>query len=333
MKRQRWTTPALLAALVLLLPATAVGGLLELTYLQRLRMPVASDDIGYGQSVTADPHTGEVFVCDPRSDRILIFDADGNFSFQILGGIDFSNPRDIAVHPEGYLVVLVNLDARSVPVELDFDGKFIRPIDLWPVSEDLIDSRFVSVAISPDGEQIFLLDDGNLDIWIVASTGEVIDRVSLRAGMSDEEGEEIIVGQIDVYGSHLLVALPSHSEIRKYSLEGKLLDRVGIKGVSACKLGRPTAAALTESGEYLIIDQQRMFLVHWSATGNQCLGDYIGIGAAPGYLYYPNDLSLGVEGDLYIAQSFDGRVQKYTGLPRAAGPGAGKSTADSSEKR
>lgn len=301
-----------------ILPASMATGL-ELSFLQRLQLPVSSDDIGYGHSVTSDPHTGEVFVCDPRSNRILIFDSEGMFNFQILGGIDFSNPRDLAVDPEGLIVVLANRESRSRPIELDFDGKFLRQIELYPDSDLLRTGRFTSIAMSPTGDTIYMADDANLRIWIVNRSGEVRGFVDLAAAESDETREDMIIGQIDIYGPNLLMAIPSEGEIRKYDLDGKLLDRVGIKGVGACKLGRPTAAALAKNGEYLIVDQQRMLLLHWSATGNQCLGEYIGIGDAPGYLYYPNDLSLDGEGLLYIAQSYDGRVQKYSGLPEAAG--------------
>ncbi len=326
MHRLRATASVLLGYVMVAHAMAATG--LELTYLQRLRLPVSSDDIGYGQSVTLDPETGEVFVCDPRSNRILIFDADGYFDSQILGGIDFSNPRDIAVHPDGYLFLLASRGPRTLPIELDFDGEFVREIELLPDSDELREARFVSIATTRDGETLYLMDDHHRAIWIARRSGEVTRKIDLASLMGAKEGQDIFVGQLDVYGEHLVVAIPSHGEIQKYDLAGHLIDRIGIKGVGACKLGRPMAAALTDRGDYLIVDQQRMLLIHWSATGNRCLGEYIGIGDAPGFLYYPNDLAVDREGILYIAQSYDGRVQRYAFSATDPTSGAGASRSD-----
>ena len=285
-------------------------------YIQRLALPVAQDDIGYGQSVTIDPHTGEIFVCDPRSNRILIFDREGFFKYQILGGTEFSGPRDLAVDPTGLILVLGSRDTRRVPIELDFDGVFRRGLAIQEIQSSKA-LRLNSIALSPDGSRVFLIDDANLELLITDRDGTLIRSVDLAAGLSDRRRADLIVGQVDVYGDRVLVSLPSEGEVHTFDLQGERLGHVGLKGTGRCELGRPTAAALTEAGEYLIVDQQRMVLLHWSAKGNRCLGEYIGIGAAPGYLYYPYDVALDAAGRLYIAQTYDGRVQVYEGLDRA----------------
>lgn len=285
-------------------------------YVQRLALPVAQDDIGYGQSVSIDPHTGEVFVCDPRTNRILIFDSEGFFKYQILGGTEFSGPRDLAVDPTGLILVLGSREARRVPIELDFDGVFRREITIQNIEAQAA-PRLNSIALSPDGSRIFLIDDANAELLIIDRDGTLIESIDLAAGLSDRRRNDMIVGQVDVYGDRVLVSLPSEGEVHTFDLDGKRLGHVGLKGTGRCELGRPTAAALTESGEYLIVDQQRMLLLEWSARGNRCLGEYIGIGAAPGFLYYPYDVALDAAGRLYIAQTYDGRVQVYEGLDRA----------------
>ena len=287
-------------------------------YVQRLQLPVSRDDIGFGQAVTADPHTGEVFVCDPRSNRILIFDDEGYFKFQILGGIEFSSPKDLAVDPEGFLVVLGTQGGRQLPLELDFDGVFRRTLDFDELSQDSVSPILSSLSLSEDGQTVYLADTTNLRLWLLDRQGDVKTYIDLTEGLDDVERRDMFLGQVDVYGDAVLLAIPSHGSIYRFDLEGGLVARIGIKGGGACELGRPTAAALTETGDYFVIDQQRMLLTRWSATGNRCLGEYIGIGLSPGFLYYPYDLALSKRSRLYIAQSFDGRVQVYDGLPKAA---------------
>lgn len=309
--------PTLLAALAVM-PGTFLSGQ-EPVFVQRLQLPVAQDDIGYGQAVIADVHTGEIFVCDPRKNRILIFDQEGFFKHQILGGSELSSPEDLAVDPDGLLLVLAGRGNRRLPIELDFDGVFRREVPLEGVGVDLAPPFLRSIAISYDGSRLYLLDGTNLRLWIADRDGRVIRSVDLAADHVDGDRRDMFLGQVDVYGENVLVAVPSDGEIRRFDLDGRPLDRVGRKGTGRCDLGRPTAAALTDDGEYLIVDQQRMLLLHWSATGNRCLGEYIGLGDAPGYLYYPQDVALDGHGRLYIAQSFDGRVQVYEGMPAAGG--------------
>lgn len=288
-------------------------------YVQRLTLPVARDDIGYGQSVTVDHHTGEIFVSDPRTNRILIFDKDGFFKFQILGGTEFSGPRDLAVDPDGLILVLGSRGGRPLPIELDFDGVFRREIPILGVDTELSKPRLNSIALSPDGTRVFLIDDADLRLLIADRDGNLKKSIDLAANFDKKTRTDVFAGQVDVYGDRVLVPISSHGEVRKFDLDGNQVDSIGLKGTGRCELGRPTAAALTNENEYLIVDQQRMLLLRWSATGNRCLGEYIGIGAAPGYLYYPFDVALDANGRLYIAQSFDGRVQVYKGLRGALG--------------
>ncbi len=288
-------------------------------YVQRLTLPVAQDDIGYGQSVTVDHHTGEIFVSDSRTNRILIFDQDGFFKFQILGGTEFSGPRDLAVDPEGLILVLGSRGGRALPIELDFDGVFRREVPIVGADAELSQPRLNSIALSPDGARLFLIDDANLRLLIADREGQLTESIDLGANFDEKSRIDVFVGQVDVYGDRVLVPITSHGEVRKFDLEGRQVDSIGLKGTGRCELGRPTAAALTDENEYLIVDQQRMLLLRWSAKGNRCLGEYIGIGDAPGYLYYPFDVALDANGRLYIAQTYDGRVQVYEGLDGAFG--------------
>src|SRR5690606_6998189 len=127
----------------------------DVTYLGRLSLPVAGDDIAYGNCVTADPHTGEIFVCDPRTRRILLVARDGQSDAQILGGDEVASPEDLAVDPEGFLLVLARRGPGLSLVELDFDGRFRRSIPLAGLPEGSAPPALGSVALSPDGTRIF----------------------------------------------------------------------------------------------------------------------------------------------------------------------------------
>jgi hypothetical protein len=315
------TSQRILGALALAgalgLPAAAQ----EPAYVRRLLLPVAEDLIGYPRGVTADVHTGEVFVCDTRRGRILIFDTEGLFLHEIPGGDVFSAPRDLAVDPEGYLVVVANYERRPGLIELDFDGLFRREIRLSGLPEGAIEPVIVSAALSPAGDRLYTLDSANLHLWISNRQGEIETSIDLAVGLDERERRDLILGHVDAYADTVLVALPAFSQIRMFGPDGAPQGTVGKPGTAPCTLAFPTAAALDEDGDLVIVDQQRMVVLRWNRKANRCLGDYLGLGAAPGYLYYPMDLALDRFGRIYVAQGFDGRVQMYSGMtPAPAAP-------------
>lgn len=292
----------------------------RLEYLKRLDPPVATDALLSSDGVTADRVAGEVFVCDSRRDRIVIFDARGLYLDQLNGGDAFSSPRDLAVDPQGRLVVLANHDRRPAIVNLDFDGLYLGEVTVKGVPSGLAAPYFTSVAISPSGARLYLVDSANLRLWITDREGSVSASIDLAPGTKGEkERREIVAGHVDVYGNRVLVAMPSAGEVWIYDLDGTRQGWVGRKGTSGCKLAFPVAAALDDQGIVTILDRQRMIVQRRALSGNRCLSEYLGIGMAPGMLYFPQDMALDAAGRLYVSQGFQGRVQVYDGLAPALG--------------
>ncbi|HSD66060.1 MAG TPA: NHL repeat-containing protein [Vicinamibacteria bacterium] len=312
----------LLVALALAATTVGTAAAQEPVYVRRLVLPVAEDTIGYPPGVTADLHTGEVFVCDARMNRVIVFDAEGLFLYEMPGGDAFSGPQDVAVDPNGFLVVAASYQRHSAVVELDFDGLFLREVRLSGLPEGAVEPQIGSLAISPRGDRLYLLDQANLRVWITDRDGAVRASIDLAAGLSAKDARDLITGHVDIYGETVLVALPLFSQIRLFDLDGNPGKVVGIRGTAACTLAFPTAAALAGDDELVIVDEQRMLILRWSISSNRCLGEYIGLGDAPGYLYFPMDLALDRSGQLFVAQGFEGRVQMYRGMAPAAGRAA-----------
>jgi hypothetical protein len=318
------TRPArrLLAALVLGAAAAGTAAAQEPVYVRRLVLPVAEDTIGYPPGVTADLHTGEVFVCDARLNRVLVFDSEGLFLYEMPGGEVFTGPQDVAIDPEGRLVVAASYQLRPAVIELDFDGLFLREIRLSGLPEGVVSPLVSSLAISPRGDRLYLLDAANLRVWITDRDGAVRGSIDAGEGLSERQARDIILGHVDVYGETVLLPVASSAQVRLFDLDGKPVKTVGMRGTAGCTLAFPTAAALAGDDEVLIIDQQRMVLLRWSVSSNRCLGDYLGLGDAPGFVYFPMDIALDRSGQLFVAQGFEGRVQMYEGMTPAAGPPA-----------
>jgi len=288
-------------------------------YSDRLIMPVAEDDIRHASSVTADPHTGEVFVTDTEGQRILIFDSAGLFRYQISGGGLFQAPQDVAIDPEGLILVLAYGGTPGSLFELDFDGLFLREITISNLPEGLRTPAIASMALAANGEDLLVLDGANSMLLFLSREGIFKHSVDLKEKLSERESRDLMLGTVKVYGDTVLVSMASLGQVWCFDLDGERCGAFGLKGTSPCKLGFPTAAALTADGKLIVVDQQRMIIQLWSVRENRCLGDYYGIGTAPGFFYFPFDLALDSKGRLYVAQGFEGRVQVYEGLAPAAG--------------
>ena len=289
------------------------------SYVYRLAPPVRGDEIGYAIAVTADPVTGEVFVCDSRRSRILIFDSEGLYRYQIRGGEVFSAPRDVAVDKDGYLFVLAHhVDGRSL-IQLDFDGMFMREIEFSevPVIEGAR-SNLTSVAVSPSGDRLYLVDSNRLEVWITDREGVIERVIKLATAPLEEARQDMIVGRVDVYGDKMLLGMPSEARVRVYDVDGNLLTSVGQRGSAPCHLARPVAGALDVDGNVLVVDSQRMAVAGFKHEDNTCAGDHFRAGSGPGSLYYPTDIALDPMGKLYLSQGFEGRVQVYEGFLPAA---------------
>jgi hypothetical protein len=282
-------------------------------------MPSRADDFSNPKSVTADLHTGEIFICDLRNNRIVIFDHQGLFLYMIPGGEVFRTPIDIAVDPQGYILLLARNELAVRLLLLDFDGKFIEFVDLSGLPASVREPRIISVAMSPDGGQFYLLDEANLHVWITTRKGEVVGMINLTLEMDEGDLLEQILSHVDVYGDTVMVPIPTLGTVYLYDLDGKSKGWVGIRGTAPCQTMFPVAAALADDGRAVIADLQRMLIMIWDTSNNKCLGEYSGIGSRPGFVYQPHDLALDGAGRVYVSQIYEGRVQVWTGSASAAG--------------
>jgi len=318
----RLSSVGLVLAALLAGPAAAE----EASYLSLLVLPSPTDVIGHPRAVTADPHTGEVFVCDSRRHRIYIFDSQGIFLHQIPGGEVFRMPLDVAADPDGYLLLLARHGSGSDRgsehggiglLWLDFDGRFVESVTLSGLGEGTVAPNVTSIALSPSGDRIYALDQANQRLWIAGRDGAVQASATLDDDVEERRIREHLLGRVDVSGDTVLVARASSGDVRLYGLDGDPRGWVGIHGTAPCQTAFPVAAAMGEDGNVVILDQQRMLFMVWDPRTNRCKTEHSGIGNAPGFVYQPSDLALDVSGRVYVSQGFEGRVQAFQGFSPA----------------
>jgi DNA-binding beta-propeller fold protein YncE len=282
-----------------------------------VKMPVRGDAFRQPRAVHADIHTGETYVCDTFRNRIVIFDQEGFFRFEIAGGSIFRAPTDVAVDPEGYILSLAVRHGSRRIVALDFDGKLVGEISFSGLPADWAAPDLVSIALSPSGDRLYALDREHQSLLAADRSGQVVSIVDLAADLDPDDAREQILGHVDTYGRTVLVTIPTAGRVFLYDLDLEPQGTVGIKGTSPCYVGFPVAAALDSAGKVVILDKQRALMSRWDPETNRCLREYSGFGNAPGALYQPDDMALNDSGSLFVSQGFEGRVQVFRSLTSA----------------
>ncbi len=326
--RKRWLVAVVIGIVTL---SSTVGATDQPTYVRRLIPPVRGDSFRQPRSVVADLHANEIFVCDTQNHRIAIFDKDGLFQHELLGGGVFRAPIDLAVDPEGYLLVLGVHEGVKGLIALDFDGLLLGPIPLQGLPEGLDPPDLLSVALTPDGTRIFAVDKANHWLWIADRDGQILGGVDFTEGLTEDEIRDQIFAHVDAYQDTVLVAVPSDGLIHLFDHSGNRKGSVGFKGTATCMTAFPVAAALDADGTVVILDKQRAMFMRWNPKGNRCLGEHFGFGNAPGAFYQPDDLALDALGQAFVSQGFEGRIQMYDGMVPAARVDAGPEPSDSTE--
>ena len=316
MLRVGWLVPVILA---LALPCLAQDKF-EFQYARKLKIPFESERFEQPLAVHADMHTGEIFVCDIRKHQVAIFDGRGLYRFHINGGELFRSPQDVAVDAEGYIFLLARRAGLKTLLHLDFDGRFLGEIKLTGDDPGVVADP-VSVALSPDGKRLYVLDRSGPRLLVADREGRIQKIADLSTGLTEEQAMEQLPGHVDVYDETVLVALSSDGTIRLFDLDGNQTGLVGIRGSGPCQTGFPVAAALDKQGRVMILDKQRAWFMLWEPKTNRCLATFSSIGTARGALYQPDDLALDREAMAYISQGFEGRIQAYQGRSPAAGSG------------
>ena len=97
-----------------------------------------------------------------------------------------------------------------------------------------------------------------------------------------------------------------------YSKLGKFLFKIGIKGGSSGKLSRPRGLALDEKqGLVFVVDYMRHAVNVYSLEG-EYLFEFGGKGQGRGWFAFPSDICFDAQDHLWVADTFNGRVQVFT---------------------
>lgn len=275
-------------------------------YIRDLKAPGRSNQILRPSAVYVDHQFNEVLVADPGHNRVAIFDTSGVFRFEFSGAGHFSTPVDLAVDKDGFIWVLGTTKEGRKLFVFDFDGLFIRAVQL-PPGIDSTGVAYGSFDIGPGGE-LFLLDKMGFRVIVLDPDGATNRSISLLTSLEEDDRRRQVLGKLRVMRGKILIPCGSLGRVYIYNLDGKQQRSVGYKGTSIGELNFPVAAVLNDDDLLLVLDKHRFNVVCFDLDG-QFRGEFGGRGNSPGWFYHPTLLDVDQRGLVYIGQIFQNKVQ------------------------
>jgi sugar lactone lactonase YvrE len=247
-----------------------------------------------------------VWVTDGGQNRVEEFSKAGKLlhSFTKSGAGRLNSPTAIAVDPAGHVYVADTGDNRVV--EYSATGVFVRQ---YTTANGTALSRPQGVAVDAAGD-LFVSDTGNSRVLEFGATGGYLK--SLTSGLGRPEGLSLdATGDVYVADSGLADSGPN--QVVELSPSNTVLDRIG-SGTSSDLggLSSPSDVALDASGHLFVTDPDFSLAKEFETDGPY-LNEFGAVG--PGELANAVAIAVAPDGQIYVADSGNGRIVEFTPAP------------------
>jgi len=263
-------------------------------------------------AVTTDP-SGNVYVADRGNNRIQKFDSDGNFIVMFdFGTTDTSGftetPYGISADSTGNVYVVSVRTATSLPTppvpyiyKFDSYGNFISK---WRISGTIDPYSGVRRGVAVDSPgNVYVVD--SISNWVQKfdSNGNFLTQWG-SSGNGDGQFNHPGGVAVDLHG-YIYVADTGNQRIQKFDSSGHFITQWGFSH----GYNYPYGVAVNLSGSVFVLLQQQVekfdlngnFIAKWGSWGQ-----------GEGEFMYPNGLNADLSGNVYVADSGNNRIQKFS---------------------
>ena len=262
-----------------------------------------SDKLREPMDIFVDRKTGELYIADAATRKVLIYDRNGMFVQAIDPGEKEGSARMVAVDGEGRLF-LGHLASTKISV-LDFRG---NPLDtlLLPgvINAPGSPVRPMALANGKGGEIYALKTQGG--VVKVDPDGEAHEEIAI----SGEGAPNIIYGMaVDGSGRFLFTDMRPYSVVI-YDPKEKSFKRFGSPGVLYGQLDRPVGIAADEAGHIFVVSTVTNKVSCFSREG-EFIEEFGKIGEGYGQFYMPTKIASDGQDRIYVLENTLKRVQVF----------------------
>jgi len=275
---------------------------------------VNKDDRGvalnYPRSIFYDSYDRETYIVGSGKNEVVIFTDDFYPIISVGHGRGLKGVRSGAAGKESIFFCLgavvneksnflVEYDRALLPVaRIDLVG-FVGEEAFKPEQVVVRDGFFYVVGMGSPG--LLKFDEEGSFVDMIVPHEEVLgvkEEAPVKFFAIDKEGRLFLLSEV-------------MGRVYVYSSKGKFLFKFGTKGGSSGKLSRPRALALDESmGLVFVVDYMRHTVNVYSIYG-EYIFEFGGKGDGRGWFAFPSGISIDGEGRLWVADTFNSRVQVF----------------------
>lgn len=265
----------------------------------------------YPVNVKVDQEHFNIYVVDSSRNRLILYNFNYYPYFALGGERGIINPQAVDIDENGYIYVL-QTSYFDKPLRLSiFNSLGLLEREI-PFNKEDFNINFTSLAV--DSKYIYLVSSSTPGVLILdKKTGNIVKKIKILDVVASTLKE---VTLSDVYVDRRgRVYFLSEEAGRFYVYDSRLnfLFKGGEKGGTMGKLSRPRAiAASPELNLIIVIDYMRHTGLVYDYKDGSFKGEFGGRGWLPGWFQGPMDVDVDREGRIYVADTFNGRVQVIT---------------------
>ncbi len=241
----------------------------------------------------------------------------------LVPGGDLRHPIDYAFDGAGNIyVVSLNPGTTRYPIyKFDSAGNYLTHFGI--AGNGSADGRCntpTGICLDELGN-MYIVDSLNQRIQKWDSTGAFVTKWgSFGTGDGQFEFASSAFNYIAYDGTYLYVADATLRRVQKFDTSGTYITKWGSIGTGTGQFTTLNGVAVAPDGTIWVVDDyynptgiyQTSRLQHFSNTGTY-LGQYVppNYGTGNGDLEHPNDISIDADGNIYVCDEYNDRVQKF----------------------
>ncbi|MDY0190053.1 MAG: NHL repeat-containing protein [Desulfuromonas sp.] len=275
--------------------------------------------LSYPTTLFFDQQTEDAYVVDAGNSQLIIFNREGFPLDQVGRGRGLHNISSVLLHnAQLYVSCGSNSDYPSGCIHI-LDNAFFPTQDLLLAKPDnknetltvkqvLLGLNGAFYLLSTSGVGVNVFDkDWQYKRQIVPRQERlgIVDPASIDAMARDSDGNLYFLSE-------------EMGRVFVYDYQENFMYSFGEKGGDTGKLARPRSIAVDSHNKRIYIADYLRHTVLVFSTEGQWLYEIGSKGSAPSYFYYPSGVCCDDRGTLYVADTFNHRVQIFTIAPTSA---------------
>ena len=280
---------------------------LPVTYPDSITENEEGSKLSFPSFVFAEPVKNEIYVIDGKS-GIIIYTSDLFPLFTLGKRNNVESPLGLTVDAEGNMYVAQSSTKDNPRSRISvFNARLQWERDIYLEGFKGAES-FTPYRLTVDKKgSIYVTGSYVPQVLMLNNKGQLLAIVE-----PEESGKEVNVNYVTIDQSgRIFLVSEEEGRIYVYDENRKFLFKFGQKGGSTGKLSRPVAVGVdNRNGRMYVVDYMRHTISAYDKEGKY-LFEFGGLGWGEGWFQYPRDIAVDSSGRIFVADTFNNRIQVF----------------------